>query len=76
MIIRVIRGSSKWLAPKIKKSVDTLQRIPLKGEFTSGTSEGKNKETALKRAGRFNKSHHLVQAPPHEKEIHFSICVL
>jgi hypothetical protein len=25
---RVIRGSSKWLAPKIKKSVDTLQRIP------------------------------------------------
>jgi len=28
LLIHVIRGSSKWLAPKIKKSVDTLQRIP------------------------------------------------
>jgi len=67
---------------KSKNSVDTFQRIPLKEQFHSvrrSLGEGgsrhfrknQQRKTVLKRAGRFNRSHHLFLAPPHEKKSAF-----
>jgi hypothetical protein len=64
-VISVIRGPSKigvhsWLAdpPKSKNNVDTFHRIPVKGQFTPGTSEGKTKENSVETRRAFQ------QKPP------------
>jgi hypothetical protein len=64
----MIRVSSKWLAPKTKKSVDTFWRIPLKTAFYCSEHRelGKQRKMALKRFGAFNEGHHQPSSTCHK----------
>ena len=66
-------GVHSWLKTKI--SVDTYQRIPVKGSPLPDLRGNRNKENSVETGWAFQQSHHLVQAPPYEKEIFFSVSI-